>query len=102
MSGISREELSLDALGNKTTYHFEYNPDLLETFDNRHPDTDYFVKFNVRSLPVYVRLPTNRILQPFISVTFRIRNWWKANPSNCTSSVFEIMVISMKTVLLRL
>jgi 7-cyano-7-deazaguanine reductase len=46
MSGISREELSLEALGNETTYHYQYNPDLLETFDNRHPGTDYFVKFN--------------------------------------------------------
>ncbi|KFZ40113.1 MULTISPECIES: preQ(1) synthase [Thermoactinomyces] len=46
MSDKSKEELSLKALGNDTTYHFEYNPGLLETFDNRHPGTDYFVKFN--------------------------------------------------------
>ncbi|MFC5627804.1 preQ(1) synthase [Aliibacillus thermotolerans] len=30
----------------KTTYTFEYNPQLLETFDNNHPNRDYFVKFN--------------------------------------------------------
>ncbi|HEY8528692.1 MAG TPA: preQ(1) synthase [Paenibacillaceae bacterium] len=29
-----------------TRYEFSYNPDLLETFENRHPDRDYFVKFN--------------------------------------------------------
>ncbi len=27
-------------------YHFEYDPSLLETFDNQHPDNDYRVKFN--------------------------------------------------------
>lgn len=37
----------LTLLGNKgTKYSFEYNPDLLETFTNKHPNRDYFVKFN--------------------------------------------------------
>ena len=29
-----------------TTYTTDYDPSLLETFDNKHPDRDYFVKFN--------------------------------------------------------
>ena len=29
-----------------TMYHQDYNPRLLETFDNKHPERDYFVKFN--------------------------------------------------------
>jgi len=33
-------------LGKKTNYNFNYNPEILETFDNEHPDNDYFVKFN--------------------------------------------------------
>lgn len=34
-------------LGNQhTKYEFGYNPGLLETFDNKHPDRDYWVKFN--------------------------------------------------------
>jgi len=33
-------------LGKKTDYNFNYNPEILETFDNEHPDNDYFVKFN--------------------------------------------------------
>lgn len=42
-NGIER----LTHLGsNETTYTFQYNPSLLETFDNHHPDRDYFVKFN--------------------------------------------------------
>jgi len=39
------ERLSL--LGNQgTTYEFDYNPEVLETFDNDFPDRDYFVKMN--------------------------------------------------------
>ena len=39
------KELTL--LGNKNTkYDFDYTPDVLETFDNKHPENDYFVKFN--------------------------------------------------------
>ncbi len=39
------ENLSL--LGNQDiTYEFNYQPDLLEAFDNDHPERDYFVKFN--------------------------------------------------------
>lgn len=37
----------LTLLGNKAvSYPSEYAPELLETFDNKHPDSDYFVKFN--------------------------------------------------------
>ena len=36
----------LSHLGNKTKYPDNYAPEVLETFDNRHPDNDYFVKFN--------------------------------------------------------
>ncbi|RDU71885.1 NADPH-dependent 7-cyano-7-deazaguanine reductase QueF [Helicobacter anseris] len=38
---------NLTLLGSKTTnYDFKYNPDILEVFDNRHFENDYFVKFN--------------------------------------------------------
>jgi 7-cyano-7-deazaguanine reductase len=34
-------------LGNQgTKYLFEYTPEVLEAFDNKHPNRDYFVKFN--------------------------------------------------------
>ena len=48
MQGISREELSgIHFLGNqKTTYPVNYAPEMLETFVNKHPDHDYWVKFN--------------------------------------------------------
>lgn len=39
------EEITL--LGNKNTkYKTDYAPEVLETFTNKHPDNDYFVKFN--------------------------------------------------------
>ncbi len=31
---------------NNTKYSFEYDPSLLQCFDNKHPDRDYWVKFN--------------------------------------------------------
>ena len=36
----------LKHLGNETEYKFSYTTDVLETFENRHPDGDYWVKFN--------------------------------------------------------
>ena len=37
----------LTLLGNKkTVYKSDYAPEVLETFANKHPDNDYFVKFN--------------------------------------------------------
>ncbi len=42
-----REKEGLTKLGNKeTVYEFDYKPELLETFSNKHPGNDYFVKFN--------------------------------------------------------
>lgn len=44
----NNEELSsLSLLGNQgTVYPNDYNPNLLETFDNKHPDNEYVVTFN--------------------------------------------------------
>ncbi len=46
--GRSKEEAKdLSLLGNQqVSYSSNYNPDILETFDNKHPNHDYFVKFN--------------------------------------------------------
>ena len=47
---MSREKEELQGvtlLGNqKTKYPQDYAPEMLETFINKHPDHDYFVKFN--------------------------------------------------------
>ncbi|PAF42136.1 preQ(1) synthase [Helicobacter sp. 11S02596-1] len=37
----------LHLLGNQNIcYRFDYNPEILETFQNKHVENDYFVKFN--------------------------------------------------------
>ena len=47
MSTRTKDELgTLSLLGNKkTVYKDDYAPEVLETFPNKHPDNDYFVKF---------------------------------------------------------
>lgn len=48
MSTRTKDELgTLSLLGNKkTVYKDDYAPEVLETFPNKHPENDYFVKFN--------------------------------------------------------
>ena len=48
MTGRTNAETEgLSLLGNKrTVYKSDYAPEVLETFVNKHPDNDYFVKFN--------------------------------------------------------
>lgn len=48
MQGRNEAELAgLSLLGKQgVDYPFEYNPAVLESFTNKHPDNDYFVKFN--------------------------------------------------------
>ena len=42
-----REKESLTKLGSHVTqYSMDYDPDVLESFSDKHPDNDYFVKFN--------------------------------------------------------
>ena len=36
----------LQSLGKSTKYSFEYKPEILESFGNKHPERDYMVKFN--------------------------------------------------------
>ena len=42
-----REKENLTKLGSKKTdYTTDYDPSILESFSNKHPEYDYFVKFN--------------------------------------------------------
>ncbi|MDR0681298.1 MAG: preQ(1) synthase [Dysgonamonadaceae bacterium] len=36
----------LTLLGNKTEYKSDYTPEVLETFENKHPENEYWVQFN--------------------------------------------------------
>ncbi len=47
MTGRKKEELgSLRLLGGETEYKNEYAPGVLESFPNKHPENEYWVKFN--------------------------------------------------------
>ncbi len=43
---MDRSSEPLHQLGRKTQYPTDYDPGLLERFQNRHRENDYFVKFN--------------------------------------------------------
>ncbi len=47
-TGRTKEEMKdITLLGNRNVeYPTDYDPKLLQTFENKHPDHDYFVKFN--------------------------------------------------------
>ena len=60
-------------LGNKTEYKFGYDPDLLETFENPHPDNDYWVRFNCPEFKRFVQSLRNPILQLYTLSTFPTR-----------------------------
>ena len=42
----NRETEGLQALGKKTEYRSTYAPEVLEAFENKHPENDYWVRFN--------------------------------------------------------
>ncbi|MBC3888063.1 NADPH-dependent 7-cyano-7-deazaguanine reductase QueF [Acetobacterium paludosum] len=47
MSNREKKIEGISLLGNqKVPYRFDYNPEILETFVNKHQGNDYFVKFN--------------------------------------------------------
>ena len=47
MSERDKNSEGLNLLGNKNViYKSDYAPEMLETFRNKHPENDYFVKFN--------------------------------------------------------
>ena len=42
----NRKNEGLQSLGHKTEYKQNYDPSVLETFGNKHPQNDYWVRFN--------------------------------------------------------
>ena len=63
----TRKEDGLKALGAKTEYKMDYAPEVLETFVNKHPGNDYWVRFNC---PEFTSLSqVSQTLQRFASLT---------------------------------
>ena len=68
-----REKEGLTKLGSQgTEYNTDYDPSLLETFSNKHPET-------VQNLPAYVRLLVSLILQLFIFHMFPDSLWLRVS-----------------------
>ncbi len=42
----NRQSEGLKSLGKKTEYRMDYAPEVLETFENKHQENDYWVQFN--------------------------------------------------------
>ena len=105
---MSREDEGLKQLGNKTKYSMDYAPGVLETFENKHPDNDYFVKFNapeftslcpITGQPDFATIYISYVPgEQYIYHIFLISLWLNQSHLNYICSVSEIMVISMRTV----
>lgn len=66
-----KDELTL--LGNKkTVYKQDYAPEVLESFVNKHPENDYWVRFNCPEFTSLCPIRGSRILRKFVSVTCRM------------------------------
>lgn len=79
----TRKESELEGvtlLGNQgTNYLFEYAPDVLESFPNKHVNRDYFVKFNCPEFTSLCPKTGQLTLRQSTSATFLMKKWLKAN-----------------------
>ena len=76
-----REKENLTLLGNQQTeYSMDYNPSVLEAFQNKHPENDYFSSLTALNLQACVRLPDSRTLQQLRFLMFRMNVLWRVNP----------------------
>ena len=95
-----QEEMkNLSLLGNKeTNYIFEYQPEVLESFDNRHVENDYFIKFNCPEFtslcPITAQPDFATIYISYIPDKLCV----ESKSPNSTSLATETMEIFMKTV----
>lgn len=74
-----RKQEGLKVLGNDTEYLHQYTPEVLETFENRHQENDYWVRFNCRSLLRCAQSRDSLILQRFAFRISPTSGWWKAS-----------------------
>ena len=75
-AGRTKKDLQgVELLGNQTTYRDDYAPEVLECFSNKHPENDYFVKFNCPEFTSLCPKTGQPDLRQFTFRTFRIRSW---------------------------
>ena len=82
MSGRNQEELAgVSLLGNQgTKYPTDYAPELLEAFINKHPENDYFVKFNCPEFTSLCPMTGQPDLRQFIFPMYQVKKWWSQSP----------------------
>ena len=79
-SGRSEKELQgVTMLGHKTDYPTDYAPQVLEAFDNKHPDNDYFVKFNCPEFTSLCPMTGATRLCDHLYSMCQIRKWLSPN-----------------------
>ncbi len=61
------------------TYNFDYRPDVLESFDNKHQGRDYFVKFNCPEFTSLCPITGQPDLQLSIFHIFQMLKWLNQN-----------------------
>ena len=66
---MDRKEDGLKALGAKTQYKMDYAPEVLETFVNKHPGNDYWVRFNCPEFTSLCPIRGSLTLRRFASAT---------------------------------
>ena len=105
MEGRNKEELAgVSLLGNQNTkYKYDYDPSVLETFVNKHPENDYVVTFDAYEFtslcPKTGQSEVNSYAsQRLSSATYRRSRWWSPSHSNSTCSASAITETSMRTV----
>ena len=75
MARTEEEQKGISLLGNQhVAYPSDYSADILETFINKHPDNDYFVKFNC---PEFTSLCP--ITGQSTSPMCRMCAWWRVS-----------------------
>ena len=76
MSRTDQELEGVTLLGNQgTQYEFDYRPDVLETFENKHPENEYVVTLSSRRC---APRPDNPTLDASSSITFHGSAWSRA------------------------
>ena len=74
------DEKTITLLGNQhTQYASDYAPQVLETFMNKHPGREYFVKFNCPEFTSLCPITGQPILRHFIFLMCRMNGWLRVN-----------------------
>ena len=95
---MERNEEGLQSLGSATQYRMDYAPEVLETFMNKHPENDYWVRFNCPEFTSLCPITGQPDLLRYVSHTSLASEWLRVRVLNSIFLASVIMVISMKTV----